>query len=146
MKIKTLVKSLSEQERKTRKWKSDIAGILTGLADNPKIRRLSPGCFTMNFSDLGDNWSVPYHDFPSQYRLLADECLRRQPLSFLKLLREIRQKGKAILSGPQPVGESKLRKFHPSVVSNVLRAMGIVCKGDPRTEWGKELRRENETT
>ena len=49
-----------------------IEARILALPDNPRIKRLSPQAFIVSSKDLGDNWTVAYHDYKAQYRLVVE--------------------------------------------------------------------------
>ena len=69
-----------EQHNQTMKGLIDkIKNYILTLPDNPKINRLNKNCFVINSKDLGNNWSVGYHNFKKQYEYIVSELEKCKP-------------------------------------------------------------------
>lgn len=101
---------------KINELKEQLKKQIVSLPDNPRINRLAPNCFTISSKDLGNNWSVAYHDFPQQYALLVKIIDRTDPAKIEEKLQEIISKKMVI--------ENKLTvKFHPDVIEHISKLL-----------------------
>ncbi len=114
------MKDISRLAREATNAKRQIIRQILDLPDNPDIRRLSndPASFEIMSSDMfkTGNWSPRYHDFISQYRLIAAVIDRTPIEKLLDKLNEIITKGVAATDG----GTMRL---HPGVIENLKSIM-----------------------
>lgn len=100
--------------------KDDLrTSLLNGIPDNPNVKRLSAGCFTMNSSSLSKTLilSPPFYDFLCQRDILIHLADRIPVRNYLNRLIQIRDTG--------VYGDNR---FHPQVVSNlktILQQYGL---------------------
>jgi hypothetical protein len=99
-----------------------LRDMLLALPDNPRINRINKKCFTIQFSDLGPKWSVAYHDFKAQYRLLAEWLQRIKAPSLVKALRARLESGYVPLTPIAGRPSDWKQPLHPDVIAHV-RAM-----------------------
>ncbi len=105
----------------TSELRTEITAAISALPDNPKIKRLSRQCYTINSSDLGDNWSASYHDYSFQYRVLIERIELTDSIETLdKLVNMIIDSGFVKL----PEGHHASRgmrglQLHPDVVNGL---------------------------
>jgi hypothetical protein len=114
---KAIEKASDEYDAKITALLADLKAEIEGLPDNPRISRLGDGkCFTMSFSDLGDNWSAGYHDFKSQYRLVVEELEKvADPRNILKRLRRVVEDESIRINN----GYQYTQRLHPDVVAHL---------------------------
>ena len=83
--------------------------ILKNLPDNPKIKWVGNKYFTINSSNLKDNWSPEFHNWRAQYKLLIT-VIAKTPVELLaNKLNEITDRGSIKLPG-------YTQKLHPEVI------------------------------
>jgi hypothetical protein len=109
--IKGIEKTLAETRRRVDRVIKGIQQKILSLPDNPRIKRLGGGCFTMRNSDLGDNWSVKHYDFKAQYEILSELVERSDLKNVIPLLRRVVDKGFIWDTKATPTKHT----FHPDV-------------------------------
>ena len=115
----TLSELVREEEARLTRVREAIVAKVLELPDNPRITRLAPkNCFSIWFSDLGNNWSPEHHDFKNQYQFIADELGRKDLGEMLAFLRQIVDKGVVYNSLKQK------RTFHEDVRKYIAQFIG----------------------
>jgi len=109
---------IRDYEKKVSVLKTKLIAHIDTLPDNPKIKRVGDGkSFTMNVSDLGDNWSPFYHDFKAQYQDLI-RIINTKPVE--QVISSFESVIKNGYTGKRAGDSSK--RFHP-VVREYLKEM-----------------------
>lgn len=92
---KSSAKLIREYQEKVTALKNDLIGKINDLPDNPKIKRIGGEgkAFTVNFEDLGDNWSPFYHDYKAQYQELIDVINKKPVEQVIKIFDEVIKTG-----------------------------------------------------
>jgi hypothetical protein len=127
MNIKCIEDLAEHYSKGTQMLVDNLCAAIMELPQNHRINECSgsPRCFTMNFSDLGDNWTPFHHDFRAQYEFLI-QVIRRTSLDQLTLkLRQIIEKGVYREKG-------STYKFHPDVIHNLANMLGVEVEDDSK--------------
>lgn len=142
----------NEIKEEIKRYKSAINDLINGLKkqilelpDNPNIKRISdsPHCFTVNFSQLHDNWSPEYYDFKKQYEVLVDVLFKSEPEKVLSRLEQILRDSSVKFTEN---GVSRVFRFHPTVMKNVMelgnyrwKSVVVWPDGTCSTSVGKDM-------
>ena len=107
-------------QRELEKTIADLANAVPRLPDNPKIRRItsSPAIFTLSAKSLDPIWSVEYHDFEIQYKIIHAQMVKH-PLDVTDWWMRVRTAGKI------KIGDDRMLFLHPDVVKHVDKLLGI---------------------
>jgi hypothetical protein len=71
------------------KQKTELKKRILSIPPNPKAKSLGAHGFVVRFADIGDRWSVEYHDFGTQCRVLTEAVDKAvTPLDALLRLRK----------------------------------------------------------
>ena len=106
------------------KIKDEIVASVMSIPSNPKLKVLSesPRCFSMQLSDLGDNWSPEYHDFRTQARIISQKIMQIENVqNLLSFLNSIAANENVKMK------EGFRMRFHPEVCNFI---QGILNKKD----------------
>lgn len=117
--IKALQNEIEKMRDKIEQCKKELKKKILSLPDNPKIKRLDNRCFTIKFSDLGNNWSPKYHDFKAQYEIICEQIDKLSFEQILKFLQTIVNTGKYRFWE-----QNYTMIFHPTVVQ-FLKELGM---------------------
>ena len=93
--MKEQIKKLNKEAGRI---KAMIMAKVSSLPDNPKINRISPNCFTIKSSDLGDNWTPTHHDFKKQYSLIYDKLKTKSLDKIIPYITDLAKTGKLKIS------------------------------------------------
>lgn len=95
--------------------------------EKPGVVRLSPNAFVIQRSQLEDNWSPRYHDWPWQLRILRAHLRElREPLRIWQEIRRLRHQGwlmcrtQTRVGGPSNPASRKSHFAHASIWRDVV--------------------------
>ncbi len=91
---------------------------ISGLPDNPKIKRLGSGCFTIMSSDISRDriWSPEYYDFRLQYEEII-KLIDKTPIEKIdKVFEDIFKTGFLYNTGND---RSRRYILHPEVIEHL---------------------------
>jgi hypothetical protein len=112
---------ISDYQKKVLKLKTDLIAKINELPDNPRIKRIGEEgrCFSMSHKDLGESWSVFYHDFKMQYEALI-HIINTSPIeTVIPKFEAIIEKGSIKETGTY----RNTLKFHPDVRAHLKEMM-----------------------
>jgi hypothetical protein len=117
MRIKAEIKKL---QREIENVRARLSKEISSLPDNPRIKRASgiPNCFFVNFSDIGESWSVEYHDFKKTYKMIVDEIDAKTALNAISFLELLCKKRSFRVSGA-----NYTHRIHPDVADNIKQIL-----------------------
>jgi len=132
------LRAIGEQRRKI---KRSLIIALLALPDNPVITRLGdpkkgPRCYTIQFSDIGDNWTPKFHDFKLQHQIIIRLIAKAPSIEKLYDLVGLlvtngmipdRSEGSSIVT-KGPFKGKRGYKLHPDVVKQLREATGFAGK------------------
>ncbi len=98
------------------------------LDENPLLHPLGPEngkgpkCYTLRLNQLTThgNWSAEYHHFETQYKMITEYLEKQDALSIPDKLEKLLKEG-----GIRKTTERFHFKFHPEVVFNIKKLIGI---------------------
>jgi len=111
MKLTDVEKGLQAQQEAIHKIKEELQAAISALPDNPSIKRLGHGAFTISSKDLGNNWTPEFHDFKIQYGILITLIDKTQPDKLANVLTEVINNGKL-----RDKDRNRTVYFHPEVI------------------------------
>lgn len=112
----TIKQQIDELQRKGEQVKSQVAELVHGLEDNPRIKKLGKRAFFVNSRHLAesDNWTPAHHDFKYQHELILQRLRGMEPQSILDFLSKTVASGKIRRSSPGDVVN-----LHPDVIRQI---------------------------
>lgn len=97
--------------------KSELKNRILSIPPNPKAKSLGGHGFVVKFADLGDKWSVEYHDFGAQCKVLADAVEKAEtPLYALLRLRKALKERRIVV-------DRATIPLHPELVSGLRKVL-----------------------
>ena len=103
--------------------KQELIDVIGEQPDNPRIKRLEGGAFTMNVSDCftkkGSNLSPYYHDFDYQYSELIKIVTKTDSERLIPVFEEI------INTGFHNAKSKDRIQFHPDVIEKIKAFTGL---------------------
>ena len=112
---KGIAAELDRHEVEMQRLVADLKAQIVALPDNPRIKRMSRGAFTMSSKDLDGNWSAEHHDFKKQYELIIGMIERSEPSRAVAIIRAAIEEG-SIRPSKAPHNTLKL---HPDVINHL---------------------------
>lgn len=115
------VQQLAELKQRHDQILTELCLHIESLPDNPRIKRLSPMSFTINFKNIGKNWSAEHHDFKRCYQLIVRYLRKQSPAMFLPRFKGLIKGGILVMNPSWKI------RLHPDVIAHLER----VYKGEP---------------
>lgn len=109
-----LIKEIEAADAEMKELKRELINRILALPDNPDIQRLDKNCFIAKMSKIKDNWAVEYSDFLQQYKLIAKEIEKKEPLSAVRFLEQIIIDGKFRIES-----QNYTVRLHPKVIEHL---------------------------
>jgi hypothetical protein len=102
---------------KVKALKDELTKRILSLPENPHAKPVGRNAFVMTFAHIGHKWGPEYHNFRTQYELLADVVEHAEsPLSAIMRLRRM-LRDKRIVTGNMTC------HLHPTVIDCVRKAL-----------------------
>lgn len=111
--------SIAELTGKIQAIKDALKEKILSLPQNPRIKELGHGCFTVSSHDLigGAPWTPEYHNFRGQYQALAELVDNVEPKNLVTRLTEALDRGSVGRDGKS--SPFQRIPLHPDVVAHM---------------------------
>lgn len=115
--LKSIVGYEREYRKRDKQSKAELKKRILSIPPNPKAKILGKKGFVVNFADLGNKWSVEYHDFGTQCKMLAEAVDKAESTldAILRLRRALQDRRIVVDRATIPL--------HPALVTGLKKVL-----------------------